>query len=178
MTTAPTFGLEDEFNPAGFPDEVEEQDTDLDGDTADGSDLAAIRAELAANVTPTIDLAVPTRPGWAVRVRADFSSRQVDTYRRKARDKNFIDGVDGIRFAAMLVGAQTTAVLRHGAPLVLDGTPQTFATKDLQQLLGADSVATAVRALYGLDGHLDAAARRLMAEAGYGDEADLADPTA
>ena len=175
-TTAPhTFGLEDGFNPDTF-----EQDTDpdLEPDTADGSDLDAIRAELAAQVTPTIDLAVPTRPGWAVRVRADFSARALDGYRKASKDRKFADGLDGAKLSALIIGANCTAVLRKGAPLVLDGTPQTFATKDLRELLGTSDVASTVRALYGLDGHLEAAARRLLVEAGYGDEADLADPTA
>lgn len=172
MTAAPrNFGIDDDL------DEMDDA-PQLDHDTADGSDLNAILAELTATVVPTIDLEVPTRAGWVLRVRADFGSRQVDHWRKLSKDRKLSDGFDGGKFAALVIGANTTAILRHGEPLVIDGTEQTFTTKELAEVLDGATVADRVRTLYALDGYLDAAAKRVLAEAGFGEEATTADPTA
>lgn len=168
--TARTFGLEDTFEEA-------EEAYLVDPDVADGDDLSAIAAELTAAVVPTIDLAVPTRPGWVLRCRANFGAKAVDGYRKAAADKRFTDKIDGGKMSALVIGANTVAILRNGVEVNVDGKPATFATPAFRQALGADSVATAVRTVYGLDGHLEAAALRLMTEAGYGDEAIVSDPT-
>lgn len=171
MTTATEFG-----RPAHDP-----IDPDLDDlDTGDVDDLTDLRAELNADVSPTVTLDVTGRPGWQITYRVDFTGRDVDLLRKKAKDRKFADGVDGVRFAALLLGLTCQGIHRTGKDLPgalgVDG-PVLFTTPALQDLLGTSNADTTVRKLYGLEGHVDAAARRLMAEAGWGDEADLADPT-
>jgi hypothetical protein len=144
----------------------------------DDSDLASIEAELAAAVTPTTIIKVEGRPGWSVRYRTDFTGKDLDGLRKNAKDRRFADGVDGIKFAALLLALTCQGIRRHGQDLELDGaSPVTFTSPELQSLLGTRDANSTVRKLYGLEGHVDAAARKLMAEAGWGDEADLADPT-
>lgn len=145
-----------------------------------GSDLDELRAELNADVSPTVTLKVEGRPGWAVIYRIDFTGKDVDGVRRQAKDKRFADGVDGVKFAAILLALTCQGITRNGVPLeetIGEDKPVTFTSRSLQELLGTHDANSTVRKVYGLEGHVDAAARRLMAEAGWGDEADLADPT-
>lgn len=154
-------------------------DPDLGGlDRAEPSDLDDLAAELTATITPTTDIKVTGRPGYAVRCRLDFTGRDLDLLRKRAKDKKFSDGIDGVKFAGLLLGLTCTAIIRNGEPLELDGvSPVTFTSKPLQAVYGTGSAVDTARKFYALDGHLDAAARKLMDEAGWGDEADTADPT-
>jgi hypothetical protein len=174
MTTAdvPTFG-----RAAGAPDEL--VDPDLAPDSRPDTELDELRAELASDVTATTTLPVPGRPRYAATFRLDFTGKDLDTYRKRSKDKTYADGVDGIRFAAILLAATNTVILRDGAPLELGGTPQTFRERDLLDLLGVDRAADGVRKLYGLDGAVDAAARAVLEAAGWGDDLDAigSDPT-
>lgn len=160
-------------------------DPDLDNlhlDQPEPSDLDDLRAELTAQVAPSTVIKVLGRPRYAVRFRTDFTGKDLDNLRKRAKDKRYKDGVDGIRFASLLLALTCEAILRDGKPLDLDGTsPVTFTSRELQDLLGTagnpNPADATVRALYGLEGHVNAAAEKLMTEAGWGDEADVADPT-
>lgn len=170
----------------GYPEGTQPRDPDLDNlDTGeDRSDLDDLRAELTATVAPTTTIPVLGRQGYAVRFRTDFTGRDLDALRKKARNKRFVDGVDGIRFASLLLAFAAQGITRQGRELGeqlgADG-PVTFTSPELQDLLGTrndpNPADATVRKLYGLEGHVDAAARRLMAEAGWGDEVDAEDPT-
>ena len=166
----------------GYPAGTEpRRDPDLDNlDVDEGNDLEDLRAELLAEVAPSTTIAVPGRPAYAVRFRTDFTTRELDSLRKRARNKRFLDGIDGAKFSALLLGLTCLDVLRNGEPLGpalgVDGAV-TFTTRELQELYGTSSADETVRKFYGLEGHVDATARRLMAEAGWGDEADVADPT-
>lgn len=154
-------------------------DLALDDDTA-SSDLDDLKAELTAVVAPTTTIPVLGRPAYAVRFRTDFTGKDLDGLRKKAKDKRMTDGVDGVRFASLLLALTCQGITRNGRELSEDlGTsaPVTFTTPELQELLGTANADTTVRALYGLEGHVDSAARRLMVEAGWGDEVDALDPT-
>lgn len=157
-------------------------DPDLDnlhtGDVGD-SDLDDLRAELRATIADTTTIEVLGRPGYAVRCRLDFTGKDLDLIRKRARDKTFADGIDGIKYAGLVLGFTCVAIVRKGQDLELDGvSPVTFATPALQELMGTGSVYETVRALFGRrDGHIDAATKRLLIDAGWGDEAFTADPT-
>lgn len=168
-----------DFTAPGTPDLDEHVDPDLgDLDRDEPSDLDNIADELTAQVTPTTDIKVTGRPGYAVRCRLDFTGRDLDSLRKRAKDKKFVDGIDGVKFGALLLALTCTAIIRNGVELELDGVaPQTFTSKQLQELYGTTSAVDTARKFYALDGHLDAAARKLMDVAGWGDEADEADPT-
>lgn len=149
------------------------------GDEAEPTELDDLRAELTAAVTPTTTINVEGRPGYAVKFRTDFTGRDIDTLRKRAKNKRFTDGVDGIKFAALLLAFTCKGITRKGEPLELGqaGDVVTFTTPELQEMLGTNDADSTVRKFYGLEGHADAAARRLMVEAGWGDEADVSDPT-
>lgn len=176
--TAP--GLLDDSN-RGHLDETY-RDPDLDNlhlDDAQDNDLDDLRAELTAKVAESTTIEVLGRPGYAVRCRVDFTGKDLDLLNKRARDKRFAGGVDGIKFASLVLAFTCLAIVRQGKDLELEGTsPITFTSPELQRLLGTDSADATVRALFGLEGHIDAATKRLLDEAGWGDEAYAADPTA
>lgn len=164
--------------------------TDPTASVAQDPDLAAVAAgvepsdydelddELAELDTPTVDLEVPRRPGYALRCRTDFTSRDIDLLLKRCRDKRFATGSDSVKYAALLLGLTCIAVLRHGEPLELDGTsPITLTSSELWAKLDTSSADETARKLYGVEGHVDAAGNRLMAEAGWGDDVYATDPT-
>lgn len=176
-----------DFTAPGYRDDTLDDarvrvDPDLDAlgdDVEDTSDLDDLRAELTAQVAATVTLAVDGRPGYAVTYRTDFTARDVDSIRKRSKDRKFTDGVDGIKFAALLLAFACQGVHRGKGDLAaaLGVDRVTFTTRELQDLMGTADANSTVRRFYGLEGHVEAAARRLMVEAGWGDEADLADPT-
>lgn len=146
---------------------------------AEDSDLDQLDAELGAITAATTTLEVPLRPGYSIRCRTDFTGADLEKLRKAARDKRFADGLDGVKFAALLIASNTDAILRQGDPLVLDGvSPVTFTTPELKTRYGTANAADTVRAFFGREGHVDAAARRLTSEAGWGDDLYAVDPTA
>lgn len=174
--TTPTFdapGLTDAQPAAGAPDE---ETPDLSVGSL-STDLADLAAELAPITTETVDLEVPLRPGYSVRCRTDFTGLDLDKWRKAARDKKFIDGIDTIKLAALLIGATCTAILKGGREVLSDGAVVTFATAEFRGQLGTTVVEQAVRRFYGQEGHVDAAGRRLLNEAGWGEEVYVVDPT-
>lgn len=153
----------------------------------DSSDLDDLRAELvdqpaaqeAADGDDFVTVPVTTRPGWAIVCRLDFTGRDLDRWRKAARDKRFEDKLDGIKFAALLLGATTVTLLRDGKPVQQDGEPidLPFQHRAIMGLYGARTVDDTVRAFFRREGVLDAAARRVTTEAGWGDEVYATDPT-
>lgn len=156
----------------------------------DSSDLDDLRAELVEPATATDDgdpyagddfvtIPVTTRPGWAIVCRLDFTGRDLDRWRKAARDKRFEDKLDGIKVAALLLGATTVALLRDGRPVQHEGEPidLPFQHRAIMGLYGARTVDETVRAFFKREGVLDAAARRVTTEAGWNDEVYAADPT-
>lgn len=144
------------------------------------SDLEDIRAELTATVTPTTTIEVTGRPGYSVTFRTDFTGKDLDLLRHRCKNRRFVDGFDGVKFAALLLGFTCQGITRKGTDLAdqLDTTgPVTFATRALQELYGTADVDSTVRKFYGLEGHVSTTATQLMTEAGWDDEATVADPT-
>ena len=154
-------------------------DEDLDalalGEVA--SDVDDLDDELAQLDDSTIVLEVPRRPAYGIRCRTDFTGRDLDLIRQKCRDKKFTSGIDGVKLSALLIAANTIAIVRNGVDLELDGeAPITFVSKPFQKRMGTATADATVRAFYGLEGHVDAAGDRLLAEAGWGDSVYTVDP--
>lgn len=169
-----------------FTDPTATAASDLTGDPdldelalgADSSDYDELADELSALTDLSTVIEVIKRPGYGVRCRTDFTGLDIDLIRKKCRDKKFSDGIDGVKFASLLLASFATAILRNGELLELDGvSPVTFTSKPLQERMGTATADATVRKFYGLEGHVDAAGRRLMNEAGYGDEVYATDPT-
>lgn len=146
------------------------------------SDLDLLRAELATKLEETVLVPVPTRPGYTIRCLIDVSGDELDTWRKLAKSKKHTDGVDGMKLNALLLANKTTEIVRNGQRLV-DGYGEalSFRHREFIALLKETpreelTAAAAVRRFFGRDGAVDAAARTVLTESGWGD--DLApDPT-
>jgi hypothetical protein len=156
------------------PDPINDPDLSVG---AEASDLQALADELAPTITEPVDVEVPLRPGYALRCRTDFTGKDLDKWRKAARDKGFVEGIDGVKFSALILGATTVAVLKNGRPITSQGSDVTFATAEFRGMLGTRDVETSVRKMFGQEGHVDGAARRLLTEAGWGEEVYSVDPT-
>lgn len=163
---APTFGappvLDDEVPLDDGPQEPDEERTELDD----------LEAELGATELPTVTLAVPGRPRYAVVYRLSFTDRDLDTWRRKAKDKRYADGVSGTKFAAILLASTCLRVLRDGETLEVDGKVATFTSRPFLELLKATTAVDGVLKLYGLEGHAQQAAGSVQRAAGWLDPVD------
>lgn len=156
-------------------------DTSIEPDLtvgSDSSDLEALAAEFATVTAEPVNLEVPLRPGYSVRCRTDFTGKDLDKWRKAARDKGFVDGIDGVKFSALIIGATCIAILKAGREVLSDGRAVSFATPEFRGTLGTRDVDTAVRRFFAQEGHVDSAARRLLNEAGWGEEVYVVDPTA
>lgn len=164
--------------PAGWSDDAAADpdlaNTDTTGGGADpDNDLDVIANELGGDLAvEVIQVPVEGRDGWVGHYRSDFTGRDIDGLRKQAKDRKFADGFDGIKFGSLLLGLTCVGISRHGQDMVLDGSALTFASKGLQDSLGTRGVVATVRKVYGgRDGFIDAAARKIMEDAGWGDDA-------
>lgn len=137
------------------------------------SPLEELRAELTAPVEGAdVVLAVPGRPGYAVRYSSSFTYEQLTAWRKRATDRN---EVNEIRFAALILANQSRAIVRNGDEVVDAGAPLTFRSKAFLALYEVDRVADAVVAFYGNDFDVAAAGNSLLRAAGFGAEAPTVD---
>jgi len=151
---------------------------------AQPSALADIESELAADVPQrTVTLDVPGRPGWSVRYAADVSSAELNGWRRAAKDDKSPDGVDGVRLACGALASKCRALLRHGTEVpesADDSSPRTFQSPSMKALYRTERNIDVAAAFYGghaRDADLEAAAAAVLLAAGWGGEANVADPT-
>lgn len=154
---------EDEQTPASAREAV------IDPDLP--SDLATLKADLAAAVVEEVVLPVPRLAdlGYETIHVADIDGRTVENLRRRAKTKT---GIDGIKLVALLLAQTNTAIRKNGRRLVAeDGQPYTFSHPDFLEMQQASTAAQACRTFYGRDADMDAASRALLKAAGWG--ADL-----
>lgn len=142
----------------------------------------ALRATLQAKVSlEPLTLAVPARPSVGVQFDLNFEFDLINHWRNRAKSKNMPEGFDPKRFALYVIADRGRGIFMNGQEVLSeDGKPFTFYNKELLNWLGANTQTDAVRALYGVDGHILQVANRVVEAAGYGDEVDLEgdeDPT-
>lgn len=153
---------------------------------APASPLDALRAELATDVSvEEVTLDVPRRPGWAVRYRCDITGEERGAWITRATtkaakgDKPAV--IDELRLSGLALANKAIAIIHNGEEVTDDGRPVTFASQVLLDMVGAARAADVPRRLYGLDGHVIAAARTVFDKSGFGDDLpesdDDEDPT-
>jgi hypothetical protein len=143
------------------------------------SALDELAAELAAPVErPPVDLPVPARPGYLLRVRSDITQPELEGWRDKAKVAGTRGPVlDQLLWAELVVGGSTVAILKDGEEIVENGKPVTFRSAWLQSTLGAASALVTVRKFLAVDAHLTAAAMAVLRASGFDDELSPVDPT-
>lgn len=136
------------------------------------SDLDDIARELDEEGPPTTVLPIPGRPGWQATYSLDVSGRHIDSWRKRAKTGRTVDVG---RFASLALAQLNVELVRRGRPITLEGEPQTFTSRPFMESLGVRRAADAVRKVYRLEGHMDAALRAVLREAGWGDELESLD---
>lgn len=122
---------------------------------------------------PPFACPVPAREGVSVVFNANISSQQLNTWRRKSRNKSYGGGVDTIRFAALVLASQNIAIKFNGEVAKNDeGENLTLRDSEIQDMLGALSNLQAVGELFGYEGHMITASQGLLEAAGWGDDDD------
>lgn len=147
------------------------------GAEPEGNVLDLITAELA-ETAPTVDrpsYALKRDPRYVVTYRADLDGKAIDGCRKASRDRKFADGLDGTKFAGMIVAATCDEIVRDGRRLDDDaGRPLRFNHRWLMNAMHASTAAECAQKFYANDAELDAVARAVMTESGWGEDAQAA----
>lgn len=116
-------------------------------------------------------LRIPRRPGYTLRCGTDLDYEHFTVLKMSARDPSMPLGVNEIALSASVVATLCRAIQLDGEDITENGQPMTLDSPVLHRLLrlgpGTREV-DVVRALYAKDGHLAAAANRLITLCGYG----------
>ena len=152
----------------------------LEAGESAASDLTRLRDDLAAETKTDVLLPVPGRPLYSVRFRTDVSGDEIDRWRKSAKSKRHVDGVDSVKFAGLILANTCLEVMRDGVALTdADGDALTFRSVELWRgTLEASTAAGGVARFYGRDGHVNAASNTVLGESGWGEDLLPLDPTA
>ena len=147
--------------------------------TKEPSILEKLRNEVSKKIERAdIQVEVPERPSIVVKFSPNITQTQLNAWRRNAGE-NTKAGLDGTKFACFVIGHTCRGIFIDGEEAFnAEGAPLTFASPEILEMLDAQRpMPDAVRALYGLDPHVEAVALIIMEHAGYNDSVDTVDPT-
>jgi hypothetical protein len=141
--------------------------------------LAKLRNIVSKKVERTVVLLeVPERPGVHVRISPNITQNQMRSWRKQSGEDSR-NGLDATKFACMVI-AHTTVGLEIDGEEVLDesGNEVTFASPILLEMTETTRpLPDCVRAFFGVDPHVEAAALAILDAAGFSDTVDAVDPT-
>jgi hypothetical protein len=139
------------------------------------ADLAG--EEVTAEIGP---VALRRRPTYVVVYSKITDGNVIDTAKKRAKDRSRAEGIDGPKFAALICIETCQRIIRDGQVLVDDNErPLRFNHRMLLQAFNAATAVECARRFFGDDADMDAHARKVMAESGWGEDAvevDVADP--
>jgi hypothetical protein len=141
--------------------------------------LSKLKAAVQKRVErPTVELNVPERPGVSLRISPNITQNHLKAWRKNAGEDTKA-GMDTVKFACAVVGHTTLAILIDGEVATNDsGVELTFASPEILEMTGTTRpLPDCVKAFFGTEPHIEAAAVAIMEAAGYGDTVDAVDPT-
>ena len=123
-------------------------------------------------------LEVPERPGVHVRISPNITQNQMRNWRKQAGEDSR-NGLDATKFACMVIGHTTVGVEMDGEEVFDDnGNEITFASPLMLEMTETTRpLPDCVRAFFGVDPHVEAAALAILDAAGFSDTVDAVDPT-
>lgn len=159
---------------------VDDDYVDTDVSPVEGSSvLDALKQEVARKVRrDSITLEVPERPNILVRFSPNITSEQLAEWRKRATVKR-TDVLNGNYFSALILANTCEGIIFNGQP-VLDeaGHEVTFRSEEMMLATNTFKAVECVRAIYGIDPHVEAAAFKVLEAAGWGEEVeDSENPT-
>lgn len=140
--------------------------------------LDQLRSELKKKVRrPDVYLEVPERPNMAIRFSPNITQHQISAWRRNSGE-NSKAGLDSVKFACyVLANTCTGLLLDNEMVLDEDGVEVTFSSEQVIEMLDVNTVSEAIRAVFVVEPHVEAAALAVMEAAGYNDSVEQVDPT-
>lgn len=121
---------------------------------------------------------VPERPGLFVKVSPNITQTQMKNWRKQCGEDSR-NGLDATKFACLVIG-HTTIGIHMDDEEVFDeyGNIMNFAHPFILEMTETTKpVPDAVRALFGVDPHIESAALAILDAAGYSDTVSASDPT-
>lgn len=137
------------------------------------SPFEQLQAVLATNADKEpVRLKVPTRPGVSVLFRCNMTSDERKAWQKRATStKRGKDEVDEMFFSTLVLANTCLGVFVEGqAALDDEGTPLTFAHKQLWDMVKARDPREAIRAFYGNDAHVLLSSGEVLLSSGYDDD--------
>lgn len=125
-----------------------------------------------------IFIEVPERPGVLLKVSPNITQHQMKSWRRNAGEDTK-NGLDALKFACSVIGHTTVGFEINGEEVVdSDGVVLTFASPEILEMTETTRpLPDCVRAFFGIDPHVEAAAVAIMEASGYGDTVEAVNPT-
>lgn len=123
-------------------------------------------------------LEVPERPNVNLIISPNITQHDMRRW-RKAAGEDSKNGMDATRFACSVVGHTTVGITFDGEEVMdEDGYPLNFASPVILEMTDTTRpIPEAVKAFFGIDPHIEAAALAILDAAGYGETVDTVDPT-
>lgn len=144
-----------------------------------GSPLERLREKITKKIErPEVFVDVPERPGVLVKISPNITQEQMKAWRKNSGE-NTKNGFDSIKFACYVIGSTARGIVIDDEEVFNEnGHPVSFASPEILEMTGTTRpVPDCVRAFFGLDPHVEAAAVAIMDASGWGDEVDMVDPT-
>lgn len=157
--------------------------SNLDGESQSSSAGTNVLGQLKKVIQqkverPIVEISVPERLGVSIQVSPNITQHQLKSWRKNSGEDSK-NGMDTVKFACAVIGHTTVGILFNGE-LVLneDGYPVNFASPELLEMTNTTRpLPDCVKAFFGVEPHVEAAAVAIMEAAGYGDTVDAVDPT-
>ncbi len=127
---------------------------------------------------PMVEINIPERPGVSLRISPNITQNQIRAWRKNSGEDTK-NGMDTVKFACAVVAHTTVAILIEGEVAQNDsGYDLTFASPEILKMTNTTRpYPDCVKAFFGIEPHIEAAAVAIMEAAGYGDTVDAVDPT-
>jgi hypothetical protein len=130
-------------------------------------DLAARKAAAAK----TIELRHDAMPELTITCRVPGDGEEISDLSQRADKRAKGHGTGIVWFNRLILARFTIAIDWHGKRLQdADGTAFTFASRQVQELVGASDAGNAVAELYGSDAYIGVLAGKLMQAGGFGND--------
>ena len=122
-------------------------------------------------------LDVPERPGVSIKVSPNITQNQMRQWRKQSGEDSR-NGMDATKFASLVIGATTIGICLNGEEVNdEDGYEINFASDKMWAMTDTTRSLDSVRAFFGVDPHIEAAALAILDAAGYSDTVETVDPT-
>lgn len=127
---------------------------------------------------PVVEINIPERPGVSIQVSPNINQNQLRAWRKNAGEDTK-NGMDTLKFACAVIAHTTVSIVINGETAVNEsGFEMNFASPEIMEMTGTNRpYPDCVKAFFGIEPHIEAAAVAIMEAAGYGDTVDAVDPT-